>query len=89
MEKINEKLDVITKLIKTIPTMDNNNRGSRLTNNSWQPFKFNPHGYCWSCSYRVDKKNNSVTCLKKKDGHQDAVTRSNIMGGSQTGKQQQ
>eukprot|EP00957_Ditylum_brightwellii_P037086 2807769-Ditylum_brightwellii.AAC.1 len=68
MEKINEKLDAITKLIKAIPTMGNNNRGGRFTNNRWQPSKLDPHGYCWSCGYRVDKKHNSVTCLKKKDG---------------------
>eukprot|EP00957_Ditylum_brightwellii_P004662 354470-Ditylum_brightwellii.AAC.1 len=47
-----------------------------------------PHGYCWSCGYNVDRKHNSVTCNKQKDGHQEAAIRSNPMGGSQKGKPQ-
>eukprot|EP00957_Ditylum_brightwellii_P075151 5711103-Ditylum_brightwellii.AAC.1 len=43
MEKINEKLDAITKLIKAIPTMGNNNRVGRFTNNCWQPIDWDPH----------------------------------------------
>eukprot|EP00957_Ditylum_brightwellii_P060058 4560106-Ditylum_brightwellii.AAC.1 len=58
MEKINEKVDAMTKLIKTIPTMGTKNKGGRFTNNCWQPFELDPHGYCWSCGYRVDKKHN-------------------------------
>eukprot|EP00957_Ditylum_brightwellii_P072078 5478762-Ditylum_brightwellii.AAC.1 len=80
IEQINEKLDVITKLLKAIPTTGNNNKGGRFTNNCWQPINWDPHDYCWSCGYKVDKKHNSVACLKKKDGHQDAATRSNTMG---------
>eukprot|EP00957_Ditylum_brightwellii_P066944 5081019-Ditylum_brightwellii.AAC.1 len=88
MEKINEKLDAMTMLIKAIPTTGNNYRGGRATNNHWQTFELDPHRYCWSCGYNVDKKHNSVTCSKKKDGHQEAATRSNPMDGSQAGKQQ-
>eukprot|EP00957_Ditylum_brightwellii_P179420 13668156-Ditylum_brightwellii.AAC.1 len=40
-----------------------------------------------SCGYKVDKKHNSVTYPTKKDGHQDAATRSITMGGSQAGRQ--
>eukprot|EP00957_Ditylum_brightwellii_P012657 956656-Ditylum_brightwellii.AAC.1 len=88
MEKINEKVEAITKLIKAIPTTGNNNKGGRFTNNHWQTINWDPHGYCWSCGYKVVKKHNSVTYLKKKDGHQDVATRSNTIGGSQNGRQQ-
>eukprot|EP00957_Ditylum_brightwellii_P123311 9402354-Ditylum_brightwellii.AAC.1 len=88
MEKINDKLDTMTRLIKAIPPTGNNYRGCRTTNNRWQTFKADPHGYCWSCGYKVDKKHNSITCSREKDGHQEAATRSNPMGGSQAGKQQ-
>eukprot|EP00957_Ditylum_brightwellii_P136507 10410384-Ditylum_brightwellii.AAC.1 len=69
----------MTRLIKAIPTSRFNasegrfnQQGSRTTNNQWQPI--DPHGYCWSCGFRVSAQQNSVTCRKKKDGHQDAAT---------------
>eukprot|EP00957_Ditylum_brightwellii_P043092 3264295-Ditylum_brightwellii.AAC.1 len=86
MEQINEKLEAIIKLIQAIPTTGNNKKRGRYTNKCWPQVDWDPHGYCWSCSYKVDKKHNGVTCLKKKDGHQDAATRLNTMGGSQAGK---
>eukprot|EP00957_Ditylum_brightwellii_P196037 14936159-Ditylum_brightwellii.AAC.1 len=43
MEKINDKLDAMTRLVKAIPTMGNYNRGGRVTNNRWQTFKADPH----------------------------------------------
>eukprot|EP00957_Ditylum_brightwellii_P020796 1568232-Ditylum_brightwellii.AAC.1 len=89
MEKINDKLDNMTRLIKAIPTTRNDYGGGRNTNNQWQRFVADPHDYCWSCGYNIDKRHNSVTCSKKKDGHQEAATRSNPMGGSQVGKLQQ
>eukprot|EP00957_Ditylum_brightwellii_P167933 12783293-Ditylum_brightwellii.AAC.1 len=61
MDKINDKLDAMTRLIKVIPTTKNNYGGGRATNNHWQPFVPDPHGYCWSCGYNVDKRHNSVT----------------------------
>eukprot|EP00957_Ditylum_brightwellii_P169873 12929234-Ditylum_brightwellii.AAC.1 len=79
MEKINKKLVNMTRLIKAIPTSrfnagdrGFNQQGGRPTNNRWQPI--DPHGYCWSCGFRVSTKHNSVTCKRKKDGHQDAAT---------------
>eukprot|EP00957_Ditylum_brightwellii_P140961 10738547-Ditylum_brightwellii.AAC.1 len=57
MNKINEKLDNMTRLIKAIPTSrftagdgGFNQQGGRPTNNRWQPI--DPHGYCWSCGFR-------------------------------------
>eukprot|EP00957_Ditylum_brightwellii_P036598 2773031-Ditylum_brightwellii.AAC.1 len=67
MEQINKKIAAITKLIQEIPTMGNNKKGGRFTNQHWPQVDRDPHGYCWSCGYKVDKKYNSVTCLKKKD----------------------
>eukprot|EP00957_Ditylum_brightwellii_P179874 13702464-Ditylum_brightwellii.AAC.1 len=68
----------MTRLIKAIPTsrfssVDGrfNQQGSRTTNTRWQ---LDPHGYCWSCGFKVSTHHNSVTCKRKKDGHQDAAT---------------
>eukprot|EP00957_Ditylum_brightwellii_P134444 10249891-Ditylum_brightwellii.AAC.1 len=99
MEKINDKLEVMTRLIKAIPTTrynygggnnyrGRNNQGGDRNTSQWQRFVPDPHGYFWSCGYNVDKRHNSVTCNKKKGGHQEAATRSNPMGGSQLGKPQ-
>jgi hypothetical protein len=41
-----------------------------------------PDGYCWSHGYRVVCGHNSADCKDKQDGHQDAATRANPMGGS-------
>eukprot|EP00957_Ditylum_brightwellii_P107519 8203294-Ditylum_brightwellii.AAC.1 len=54
VEQINEKLAVITKLIKAIPTTGNNKKGGRFTNQHLRPVDWDPHGYCWSCGYHVD-----------------------------------
>eukprot|EP00957_Ditylum_brightwellii_P144964 11041776-Ditylum_brightwellii.AAC.1 len=59
LEKINDKLDAMTRLIKAIPTTRNNCGGGRATNNQWQRFVADPHGYFWSCGYNVDKRHNS------------------------------
>eukprot|EP00957_Ditylum_brightwellii_P040564 3070800-Ditylum_brightwellii.AAC.1 len=68
MEQINKKLAAITKLIQAIRTTGNNKKGDSFTNQRWPQVDWDPHGYCWSCDYKVDKKYNSVTCLKKKMG---------------------
>eukprot|EP00957_Ditylum_brightwellii_P139018 10595812-Ditylum_brightwellii.AAC.1 len=88
MEKINDKFDAMTRLIKAIPTIRNNYGGGRATNNQWPRFVADPHCYCWSSGYIVDKRHNGVTRNKIKDGHQEAATRSNPMGGNQVGKLQ-
>eukprot|EP00957_Ditylum_brightwellii_P085690 6518680-Ditylum_brightwellii.AAC.1 len=82
MEKINDKLDIMIRLIKAIPTTRNNYGGGRNTNNQWHRFVPDSHGYCWICGYNVDKRHNSVTCSKRKNGHHEAATRSNPIGGS-------
>jgi hypothetical protein len=43
-------------------------------------------GYCWTHGYRVRKGHNSTTCKEKAEGHKDAATRANIMGGSVANK---
>ena len=43
-------------------------------------------GYCWTHGYLVPPNHTSLTCRKRKPGHQEAATRDNNMGGSQAGK---
>jgi predicted RNase H-like nuclease (RuvC/YqgF family) len=58
---------------------------------AWQgqrPIKTtNKDSYCWSHGYQVAKSHTSATCNMKKSGHQDAVNKSNTMGGVQWGKE--
>jgi hypothetical protein len=47
-------------------------------------FKYtcNMCNYCWSHGHHpVGAKHNSIACTNKKEGHQDAVTATNCMGG--------
>eukprot|EP00957_Ditylum_brightwellii_P074944 5695484-Ditylum_brightwellii.AAC.1 len=74
MEQINKKLASTTKIIEAIPTTSNNMWGGRFTNQHWKPVDWDPQGYCWRRGYRVDKKQNSVTCNKEKGKHQDMTT---------------
>eukprot|EP00957_Ditylum_brightwellii_P177989 13557358-Ditylum_brightwellii.AAC.1 len=87
MAQITKQFTAITKLIEALPKSTNSAKGARFSGyGSRKPIGWDPHRYCWSCGYRIDKKHNSVTCSSKKDGHQDAATRSNTMGGSQAFK---
>eukprot|EP00957_Ditylum_brightwellii_P184066 14021007-Ditylum_brightwellii.AAC.1 len=86
MEKINDKINIMTRLIKAIPTTRYNSGegntnggkynqgGGRNTDNSWQRFAPDPHGYCWSCGYNDSTRHNSVTCNRPKNRHQEAAT---------------
>jgi predicted RNase H-like nuclease (RuvC/YqgF family) len=47
----------------------------------------NNDSYCWSHGYQVAKSHTSATCNMKKNGHQDAVTKIDTMGGVQWGKE--
>jgi hypothetical protein len=47
----------------------------------------NNDSYCWLHGYQVAKSNTSAACNMKKSGHQDAVNKSNTMGGVQWGKE--
>jgi hypothetical protein len=47
----------------------------------------NNDSYCWSHGYQVAKSHMSATCNMKKSGHQDAVNKSNTMGGVKWGKE--
>jgi hypothetical protein len=53
-------------------------RPSKPTNND---------SYCWSHGYQVAKSHTSATCNVRKNGHQEAVTKINTMGGVQWGKE--
>ncbi len=56
-----------------------NRRGTAATGNK------DPNGYCWTHGYNVAFGHTSAKCRNKATGHQDAATRTNIMGGSQDG----
>ena len=58
----------------------------KSTNQQKYDSQMDPVGYCWSHGYKVKQGHNSATCTRKKPGHQDAATRTNIMGGSTTNK---
>jgi hypothetical protein len=71
----------ITQLQNEIETLTNKIKPA------WQgqrPIKTtNNDSYCWSRGYQVAKSHTSATCNMKKSGHQDAVNKSNTMGGVQ------
>jgi Tfp pilus assembly major pilin PilA len=58
---------------------------------AWQgqrPAKTTKNGiYCWYHGYQVAKSHTSATCNVKKNGHQDAATKIDTMGGVQWGKE--
>jgi hypothetical protein len=43
--------------------------------------------YCWSHGYQVAKSHTSATCNVRKNGHQEAATKIDTMGGVQWGKE--
>jgi hypothetical protein len=75
---------LIAQLKSDIATLKSNikpawqgQRPARTTNND---------SYCWSHGYQVAKSHTSVTCNVRKNGHQEAATKINTMGGVQCGK---
>jgi hypothetical protein len=60
-----------------------------IKNQSRQPksrIPLDPHGYCWSCGFKVGLMHNSRTCCFPKEGHQVEATRADTMGGSRRNK---
>jgi hypothetical protein len=49
--------------------------------------KTNSDSYCWSHGYQVAKSHTSATCNVIKNGHQEAATKIDTMGGVQWGKE--
>eukprot|EP00804_Cyclotella_cryptica_P018738 CCRYP_007224-RA/>CCRYP_007224-RA protein AED:0.34 eAED:0.32 QI:0/0/0/1/0/0/2/0/496 len=45
-----------------------------------------PGGYCWTHRFWVREGNSSLTCGNKAEGHKDAATQTNTMGGSMGGQ---
>jgi hypothetical protein len=46
----------------------------------------NKDSYCWSHGYQVGKSHTSASCQVRKTGHQEAVTKTDNMGGVQWDK---
>jgi len=57
-----------------VPTVTASMVGDRTTHQ--------PHGYCWTHGSSNNVAHTSLTCLNKAEGHQDAATTHNKMGGS-------
>jgi hypothetical protein len=47
----------------------------------------NNDSYCWSHGYQVAKSHTSATCNVRNNGHQEAATKIDTMGGVQWGKE--
>jgi predicted RNase H-like nuclease (RuvC/YqgF family) len=47
----------------------------------------NNESYCWSHDYQVAKSHTSTTCSVRKNGHEEAATKIDTMGGVQWGKE--
>jgi hypothetical protein len=47
----------------------------------------NNDSYCWYHHYQVAKSHTSATCNMRKNGHQEAATKIDTMGGVQWGKE--
>ncbi len=50
------------------------------------PTQPNAHIYCWTHGFRVREGHTSLTCTNKAEGHKEAATRTNTMGGSMVNK---
>jgi hypothetical protein len=48
--------------------------------------EWNPHGYCWSHGWKVKHGHSSVTCMHRKDSHQETATRTDTKGCSGANK---
>ena len=86
-KSLREKDDRIDQLLKNITNAtnatnsDNSNKRKRPDDTIWTD-----EDYCWTHGYRIKKGHNSKNCKSRKEGHQEAATRSNNMNGSQAGK---
>jgi hypothetical protein len=87
---INNKSEdkVLTEILKRLDNIEKQNELNRNPGGeSKKKGSFKDHGsYCWTHGHRVGPKHTSATCQSKAEGHQDAATRENTMGGSQVGK---
>jgi hypothetical protein len=69
-----------------------NGRQRRSENNeqvsgSRPPYKIKNNNYCWSHGYQVGLQHTSATCTERKEGHNPAATKSNIMVGDTWGSE--
>jgi len=78
--------DTVALLSQSITNKENNGGGGVGGGSRGEPHEFkytcNMGDYCWSHGYHpVGIKHDSSTCMHKKEGHQDAATATNRMGG--------
>ncbi len=79
---------LLSKLLANKKNNGNNGGGGGVSGSNGlgggREFKYtrNMGNYCWSHGHHpVGAKHNSIACTNKKEGHQDAATATNCMGG--------
>lgn len=77
------KLDNLVTEVNNIKAQLDNNKPKRNRRNNTPK---DNGSYCWTHGFLVHKDHNSHTCKNKAAGHKDEATRTNTMGGNQTGK---
>jgi hypothetical protein len=72
------QIATLTQQLATCQT----NPGRRASNKK----RYNNLNYCWSHGYDITRDHRSDNCTRMETGHKKEATRTNNMGGSQTGK---
>ncbi len=74
----------ISEALAKVPTTTPHTPGTPGTPRG--PNKPFPGNYCWTHGHRISQLHMSATCGNKAEGHKDAATASNTMGGSEADK---
>jgi hypothetical protein len=73
----------LSEALVKVPTTTPSTPGTPRAPNKGKPF---PGNYCWFHGHRISQLHTSATCGNKAEGHKDAATASNTMGGSEANK---
>jgi hypothetical protein len=73
----------LSEALAKVPTTTPRTPGTPRAPNKGKPF---PGNYCWTLGHRISQLHTSATCGNKAEGHKDAATASNTMGGSEADK---
>ena len=73
----------LSEALAKVPTTTPRTPGTPRAPNKGKPF---PGNYCWTLGHRISQLHTSATCGNKAEGHKDAATASNTMGGSKADK---
>jgi hypothetical protein len=73
----------LLEALAKVPTTTPCTPGKPRAPNKGKPF---PGNYCWTHGHRISQLHTSGTCTNKAEGHKDAATASNTMGGCEADK---